>query len=611
MANVSEVDEKSKAHRPDDGTMPTLRATEILSAREFVRPPDISQLRRPNIEDLREDGLLYAVPRKPFGETDVPFVGNVYLLSRLGRGGMGAVYYGWSENLAAEVAVKILPPGHEIGDDCEERFRREGEIARGLDSPHLVKTFDLGHVTGISYLVLEYVDGCSARQVLERAKEEGRPGLDEFEALTLVRAAAAGLAVAHRSGVIHRDIKPDNIFCVRDPSTGQIDLSLSKVGDLGIARDASQGATLTATNVAIGTPGFMAPEQATDSKRAQPASDVFSLGATLYSLIAGQAPFSGHTAVDVLLNTMRKAPVPIRTMRPEVSLPTAQLIARLLDKSPERRPRDGTALLEVLDQRIIELGGHETGATLIAPMPRAASPNLRPPTPGPTPTMTIEASPPPLPAAAPVARLPEPPFAITPPRRRPAIPRDVEPQPLISGRKKPIAEHAIDDGDPRGIGSPGTITLALMLIEALLQIFKSGYSGPFHFVARVIHHGGHLICNTCDKDIFTFGGVLLPLVVAGIASWKAFEFKKLFFASLLFPAAWIGTAARQIASIKKGGYFPEDFEVFEPAPHDWAFILRQLGLTDMSAAVGGLVYGISWILLGVSVVGFAIKHFRR
>lgn len=301
-------------------------------------------------QDLSQDKLLATAPRAPVGEERIPTpaLGNIPLLAKLGQGGMGAVYYGIHPRLDVEVAVKVLPFNlAEQHPEMIERFFREAKVAAQVKSSHLVQVTDVNEESGLYYIVMEFVRGVSAGDHIRKLKEEGQQ-LSEASALDICFAATQGLVAAHNKGVIHRDIKPDNIMIPKAEDGEGLAFSESKLTDLGLARGEEFGRTLTGTQATMGTPGYLAPEQAEDAKRAGKPADVFSMGATLYSLLAGQAPFTGSSLLRVLTATAQEPHNPIGELRPEVSEATSGLIDRSLAKSPGGRYADAVDLLEAL-----------------------------------------------------------------------------------------------------------------------------------------------------------------------------------------------------------------------------------------------------------------------
>ena len=301
------------------------------------------------IRDLSQDRLLASVKRVQFQKREVPSLGGVFLLSKLGQGAMGAVYYGVHSRLNIEVAVKILP-AKDLDEDSASvaRFFREAQIAASIQSPHLVGVRDINNEAGLYFIVMEFVLGKSAGQCLREARNSGLTGLPENIALEICIAASRGLRSAHAKGIVHRDIKPDNILI--PGSDGLIDLkhNESKLADLGLARGDDMAKVLTGTHAMMGSPGFMAPEQYEDAKRASKPADVFGMGATLYALLAGTAPFSGDTLTRVMLDTMNTPHAPIHWARPNVSEATGRIINRCLEKDPAKRFEDAKVLMEEL-----------------------------------------------------------------------------------------------------------------------------------------------------------------------------------------------------------------------------------------------------------------------
>ncbi|MFD7323613.1 serine/threonine-protein kinase [Streptomyces sp. NPDC059875] len=246
------------------------------------------------------------------------------LHSCVGRGGMGEVWQATDEVLGRSVAVKLML-GHGTDPSAADRFRLEAQTAARLSHPHVVGVFDFGTWDGKLYLVMELVDGESL------AGDTRAPRVLPAERVAVVAAhAAAGLAAAHREGVVHRDIKPGNLLVDGDGTV--------KLADFGIARfvdDPSAG--LTTTGQIVGTGLYLAPERAL-GRPASPASDVYSLGCVLYQLLTGRPPFQGDTATALLYQHIDTPPAPPRQLG--VGLPAAfeAYLLTLLAKEPEQRP---------------------------------------------------------------------------------------------------------------------------------------------------------------------------------------------------------------------------------------------------------------------------------
>jgi serine/threonine protein kinase len=256
--------------------------------------------------------------------------GRYRLVGQLGRGGMGTVWRARDEVLGREVAVKevMLPAvGEQARDDLIERTRREARLAARLNHPNVVTVFDVVEEDGRPWLVMELVPSRSLTEVLE---SEGP--------LTTARAATLGLQLldaldaAHRAGILHRDVKPGNVLVTAD---GRVVLS-----DFGIARLEGDPA-LTGTGLIMGSPAYMAPERAR-GHAVGPASDLWSLGATLYTAVEGRAPFSRDGALPTLTAVVTDSPDPFR-----LAGPFAPLLIRLLDRDPEARPGSAEARAEL------------------------------------------------------------------------------------------------------------------------------------------------------------------------------------------------------------------------------------------------------------------------
>jgi len=224
----------------------------------------------------------------------------------IGAGGMATVYLAEDLKHRRKVAIKVLKP--EIAAALGGiRFLREIEIAASLQHPHVLPLYDSGEADGMLYYVMPYVDGETLSALMAR---EGALSVDR--ALRILRGVADALQYAHARGVVHRDIKPDNVM---------ISGNHAVVTDFGVAlavHEAAQGASLTATGVALGTPAYMAPEQATAEEHIDHRADIYSLGVMAYQILAGRAPFEGATAQRIIAAHVTATPEPIRNYRPDI-----------------------------------------------------------------------------------------------------------------------------------------------------------------------------------------------------------------------------------------------------------------------------------------------------
>jgi serine/threonine-protein kinase len=251
-------------------------------------------------------------------------IGGCRLEALIGKGGMGAVYRAEQISLQRTVAFKVLPEDVAEDENYIARFEREARSVAGLHHPNIVQVFDMGaDSSGHYFIVMEYVDGITLGQRLATGER-----LREPDALEYIAAAADGLAEAHQAGVIHRDIKPDNIMVD--------DRDRVKIADFGLARDTEGSVGLTQSGTALGTPAFMSPEQGMGDV-VDLRSDIYSLGATLYSLLAGAYPFVADSPVTMMLKHATD-PIPrIRQWAPDVSQATEDLIVRAMAKKPAER----------------------------------------------------------------------------------------------------------------------------------------------------------------------------------------------------------------------------------------------------------------------------------
>ena len=257
--------------------------------------------------------------------------GQYRLNSVLGQGAMGLVFRGTQSGLDKLVAIKIMSPDGFHTDESRDRFQREATVVSKLLHPSITQVLDFGIEGDMPFLVMEFVDGKELTDVL--AQEGPMP---PTRAVAIVRQLASALEEAHRHGVVHRDIKPQNLRLMRYTPGGQVFL---KVLDFGIAKQLGEGSgqgQLTATGAVMGTPMYMAPEQAGGHK-VSAAADQYAVGIVLYELLTGTVPFTGETLTGVLVSHLTKPPPPLPRQVPEV---LQKVVLRLLAKSPAERFAD-------------------------------------------------------------------------------------------------------------------------------------------------------------------------------------------------------------------------------------------------------------------------------
>lgn len=254
-------------------------------------------------------------------------LGQVKLTARIGSGAMGVVYRGWHQRLDREVAVKLLISNRQDKPTYRERFLREGRAAAKVRHDHVVAVLDAGQEGNTAYLVMEYVNGLSLGDILDEAKMLAPDVVTQLGA-----GIALGLSAIHEKGIVHRDIKPDNILVGSDKKPRVADLGLAKqIDDPEINR-------LTATGVVVGTPLYVSPEGIRDPATISDRSDIYSLGATFYHMLTGRPPFEGATPYEVMHGHLQGKLTPIRQLRPNVSDSLCHMVERCLSKDPNRRP---------------------------------------------------------------------------------------------------------------------------------------------------------------------------------------------------------------------------------------------------------------------------------
>lgn len=259
--------------------------------------------------------------------------GRYELEQKIGDGGMAVVYRGRDRVLGRTVAVKILRDQYVADAAFLSRFQREAQSAAALSHPNIVNIYDVGEDQGLHYIVMEYVPG---RNLKELIRAEGP--LSPRQAVDLGRQICAALGYAHARGLVHRDVKPQNILVTPE--------GLVKVADFGIAKG-SHDAHLTATGIAMGTVHYAAPEQI-EGEETTPASDIYAAGVVLYEMLTGRLPFDGETPVSIALKHINEAPLRLRTYNPQVPAGLETIVLTALGKNPAERFPTAEALGQAL-----------------------------------------------------------------------------------------------------------------------------------------------------------------------------------------------------------------------------------------------------------------------
>jgi len=293
-----------------------------------------------------------ATPGAPEAERRI--IGGFELISKLGKGGMGAVFKARQISVDRIVALKILPPRLARNKTFAERFLREARSAAKLDHPNIVQAISAGQDGVYYYFAMECVSGPTVARMLK-----AKGVLPERRALELARDVARALDCAHEAGLVHRDVKPDNILVDADGA--------AKLADLGLAREIEvTDANLTQAGVAIGTPNYISPEQIRGERDIDGRSDIYSLGATLYHMLVGQAPYAGGSSNEVMAKHLAE-PVPdARKANPDISPAVAAIVRKAMAKEAARRYPAAGAMLDGL-QAALQRPGTRPAAHRAAP----------------------------------------------------------------------------------------------------------------------------------------------------------------------------------------------------------------------------------------------------
>lgn len=262
-------------------------------------------------------------------------LGNYRILGKIGQGGMGAVFKAVQVSMQREVALKILPPRLAKDQAYVQRFLREAQSAGQISHPNLIQVYDVGFADGYHFFAMEFVDGPTLKKMM---KEHGP--LNEAVAVDYMKQVATALGVAHARGIVHRDVKPDNVII-----NGS---GLAKLADLGLAKPMDGAKDVTLSGQTIGTPAYMSPEQNMGDD-VDGRSDLYSLGVTFHHLLTGTMLFEAPTSAGIAIKHVNEPPKPIRQIRPELTPGIEAILLKLLQKKPEQRYQRAEALIADLD----------------------------------------------------------------------------------------------------------------------------------------------------------------------------------------------------------------------------------------------------------------------
>lgn len=335
-----------------------LEATQLAEVNRMLR--GLSLEARALARQLSERGWLtpYQVEQLFQGRGQELVLGSYVLLERLGEGGMGVVFKARHRRLERLDALKVIRSEHVANAQAVQRFHQEAKAVARLTHPNIVAVYDANESNGTYFLAIEYLEGTDLARLV---KEKGPLSVEL--ACDYIRQAALGLQHAHEKGLVHRDIKPANLFL--NPKSGIV-----KVLDLGLARlpqrsvDDASAAGLTQTGAVMGTPNYMAPEQALNFHQVDIRSDVYSLGCTLYYLLAGQPPFPGGEMTEQLIKHQLQKPMPIELLRPEVPSGVAAIVRKLMAKRPEDRYQTPAEVAAALDHLALGVEGCLSNSSL-------------------------------------------------------------------------------------------------------------------------------------------------------------------------------------------------------------------------------------------------------
>jgi serine/threonine-protein kinase len=262
--------------------------------------------------------------------------GDYELLEEIGRGGQGVVYRAHQRSLNRIVALKVIGLGPWTTDKHLKRFRREAEAAAHLEHPYIVPIYEVGERDGQCYFSMKFVEGGHLDEVVKREPMPIR------RAVELIAKIARTVDYAHEHGILHRDIKPGNILLDRNGEP--------RLTDFGLARLVEAESTVTATLDVLGTPSYMAPEQAAgDTMKVSKATDVYGLGAVLYQLLTGQPPFAGGTTYETIKLLLDTEPRPPRLLNPKIDRDLSTICLKCLEKDPKRRYSSALAVAEDIE----------------------------------------------------------------------------------------------------------------------------------------------------------------------------------------------------------------------------------------------------------------------
>jgi len=351
--------------------MPLDTAVNLVDALRQIRllePEQLSELSRDLLPRFAEPRALagelirrgwltpYQVNQLLQGRGSELLLGSYVLLERIGEGGMGQVFKAKNWKLGRLVALKLIRKERLASEDAVRRFHREIHAAAQLSHPHIIMAYDADEVNGTHFFAMEYAEGSDLAKLI---KEQGP--MPVAQACDCVRQAALGLQHAHERGMVHRDIKPHNLLLTKHGVVKILDMGLAR---LRAGEEGEASAAMTQEGAVMGTPDYMAPEQAEESHTVDLRADLYSLGCTLYHLLTGTVPFPGGSLIQKLKKHQFEQPVPVEARRPDVPAAVAALVRKLMATRPEDRYQTPAELI-----RALEALGSEDSRTVASGVP--------------------------------------------------------------------------------------------------------------------------------------------------------------------------------------------------------------------------------------------------
>jgi tRNA A-37 threonylcarbamoyl transferase component Bud32 len=335
LSDCSALTESLSGHNLIEDASVNVTVRDLAS--KYENPKDLA-------EELVRRGWLTAFQKELIlaGKADELVLGKYVLLDKIGEGGMGAVYKARHRVLKAVRAIKVIRPDRLSGPAAVDRFYREAEVVAKLHHPNIILAHDADKHGNVHYFVMEYAPGADLGQLLQRCGP-----LPAADACAYIRQAALGLEHARERGLIHRDIKPSNLLVTMDGHVKLLDLGLARI--CAAEEETSSNAPLTQDGAVMGTPDYMAPEQAEDSRRVDIRADLYALGCTLYHVLTGRPPFPGGSVMEKLIKHRLEEPRPIEALRGDLPEGLGPIVRKMMAKNADQRfqtPAEVAAALE-------------------------------------------------------------------------------------------------------------------------------------------------------------------------------------------------------------------------------------------------------------------------